>query len=269
MDTGACVLAAIPGADAEEGLGAALTRSTAEAVMASFMAPALLLKAKSKSKKHMAMRMRLFCFSRQYVSCNTFEGKHFRRMLAAGDVNYSKMNHKSLNNWVVKQFHIFLLMHGHATDMAEDFRGGNPFKESLHDGVTLANSKKYQSITDQFIWDYKNWHICIGFKRCIDGTAPGVKKRIEECIARTETAARHASPHRQSAIKLYNKMISDYAALGVAKLMQLLEDGCGVHNDDKIWRDAIGDLIRTRMRAAIDLFPEGIALTKKARDAAK
>ena len=69
------------------------------------------------------------------------------------------MSSKALSNWVVKQFWIFLLVHGYATDAAEDFHGGNAFKESLHDGVTLKNGKKYPAIADQFIWEYRNWHI--------------------------------------------------------------------------------------------------------------
>ena len=42
-----------------------------------------------------------------------------------------------------------------------------------------------------------------------------------------------------------------------------------MHNDDKIWREAIGDLVRTRNKVAIDAFIEGVALIKKVRDGAK
>jgi hypothetical protein len=68
-------LAAIP-----DTVEAALTKDAAETIMATFMAPAVLRKAKTKAKKQMATQMRWFCFSRQYVSGRTFEGKYFRQI---------------------------------------------------------------------------------------------------------------------------------------------------------------------------------------------
>jgi len=61
IDTAACVLAGIPDTAAN-----ALTKDVAESIMATFMAPTVLRKAKSKSKRQMAMQMLWFCFSRQY-----------------------------------------------------------------------------------------------------------------------------------------------------------------------------------------------------------
>ena len=84
VDVAACALAGIPAEDIPT-----LPRLVAEDILKDFIAPALLAKATSKAKNQMAMQMRWFCFNRQYVSQRTFEGKHFRSMLEAGDRDYT------------------------------------------------------------------------------------------------------------------------------------------------------------------------------------
>ena len=114
--------------------------------------------------------------------------------------------------------------------------------------------------------------ICIAFSpftRCLDGVAKAVVAEVKKAVARTVSAKRKEQGRRCEAIKLYNKMIADYAALAVARLMQLEEDGCGMHGDDKIWREAIYDLIRTANKVPVDPFLEGAAVTSRCRDAAK
>ena len=65
--------------------------------------------------------------------------------------------------------------------------------------------------------------------------------------------------------------ISDYAksALKVAELFGHEKEGCAMHNDDKISRSAIGDLVRSRQHNQIDAFEEGNPLIHKAHKCAK
>lgn len=62
--------------------------------------------------------------------------------------------------------------------------------------------------------------------------------------------------------------IADMAALGVARQEQHDEDGCDMHQTDKISRRGIGDLARSKNGVVQDPFPEAQELMNKVHKAA-
>mmetsp|Transcript_35623 Transcript_35623/g.87622 ORF Transcript_35623/g.87622 Transcript_35623/m.87622 type:complete len:467 (-) Transcript_35623:497-1897(-) len=58
------------------------------------------------------------------------------------------------------------------------------------------------------------------------------------------------------------RMIQDGAALSVARLLEFEDEVCGMHSGDKIGQSAVGCLVRTRNRRAVNPFPEGAKVMK-------
>jgi hypothetical protein len=272
VNVAAVVLAAAPRAKlpsfAKVALGKNAPIGSPASVMSEFISQGILLKAASRSKEQLLKQMRFIAFTPCRISARTLTCPHFRAMLRAGDDSYSKLTVQGLNNWLVYMFHLFLCMVGYVTDQCEDFHGGNPFKQILHDGVTLGDHKKYQSIGEQFVWDSQNWHIGIGFQRSLGSDASDVAAKITKCAHRVSSSARWDSVHRKDPDKLYRCGIADFAALGVTRLMELHTDGCSMHNDDKVFRWGTGDLKKSKNKIPVEPFDDGVQFAKQVHSAA-
>jgi hypothetical protein len=114
---------------------------------------------------------------------------------------------------------------------------GNPFVQSIHDGVTLDNHKKNQAFGLQMV--DPNWLcnlvICVGFHRSTNGTNIGVAKLFEDIVFE----------HTGCTLKsILASMVSDCAAIGVSTVAGMeKQEGCDMHDSDKVGKSAIGDLV--------------------------
>ena len=109
-----------------------------------------------------------------HVSKREFEAKYFRNMLReVGDgPKTAILTVKGLKKFVVAEFEMFVEYLKYMIASKAKAAKGNLFAQSLHDGGTLANKKKYQALGLQFVdekWR-KNWVICVALTRCMDGT---------------------------------------------------------------------------------------------------
>ena len=65
-------------------------------------------------------------------------------------------------------------------------------------------------------------------------------------------------------------MRADVAACGVAARLDMPEtEPCGMHQGDKVGAAAIGQLVRSKQKKAINAFPEGVQLMQRCRNIAK
>ena len=67
----------------------------------------------------------------------------------------------------------------------------------------------------------------------------------------------------------YNSKIQDFADLCVARVLSFIEEGCQMHNEDKVGSEAIGVLVKTKNKVEQNAFPAAVALIKMMREWAK
>ena len=150
-------------------------------IMAQFVAKGMAAAALSKAINQKAKVCRWLVFSRTPLSFNMLTDEYFVDMLRSGDPNFSKLRPADVNDWVVKTFHLFLLMLGHVLNDLERKHCGNPFWQALHDGVTVSHVK-FQAVGMQFEWENTNWLVNIGFCRCLNSTAQEVSQLLNQCL---------------------------------------------------------------------------------------
>lgn len=113
---------------------------------------------------------------------------------------------------------MFLLYLKFVLAKLDNYHSQNPFAQAQHDGVTLADGDKYQALGVQFIFESINWNICFGFVACSGGSAPKVAKLFKG-----------VEEDRYLLVGYIIDIISDFAALAVARELGKEENGCGMH----------------------------------------
>ena len=87
---------------------------------------------------------------------------------------------------------------------------------------------------------------------CEDGHAPAVARLLKTTLEPFDIT-----------MDMVHSSAEDFAALAVATALLLEKEGCLMHVTDKVPREAMGLLDRTRMGVAIDDFPEGRHFTSR------
>lgn len=180
----------------------------------------------------------------------------------ATDVSYREsaplLSVYKLKQYINAEYSIFLILLQLIIKLKIEESHGSAFAQSIHDGVTLGNHKKYQSFGLQFIdpgW-LANIVVCIGFVRSKDGTNEGVKDLLVNCCLKT-TGCTLGS--------ICSLMVSDGAAVGVSTAAGIEErESCDMHDGDKVGQSATGRLLRSRRGTPVNPFPDGVALMKLA-----
>ena len=111
------------------------------------------------------------------------------------------------------------------------------FGQGIHDGVMLANHKKYQSLGFQFVdpkW-LANIVVCLGFVCSTDNTNTSVVSLFEDTIL-------SCTGHELDTVM--SIMVSDHAAIGASTAAGIADqEGCDMHDGNKVEQAAIGQLI--------------------------
>ena len=168
----------------------------------------------------------------------------------------------SVKLWVQAEFDLFKMFLCMAITKCQVECLGNPIGQAIHDCSTLADKHKYLAIGLQFIlpgWD-ANMAVALSVVRCDKGTdkylAAVIEKEIEKL---TGTSFK----------ELADSAIQDGAALGVARLLSVEAIVCLMHDNDKLGQSGMGGLVRSKVKKAVNPFPEGQALIEKLRTVAK
>ena len=115
---------------------------------------------------------------------------------------------------------------------------GNQFGKLIHDGVTLENGNKYQSIGLQFVdpcWR-RNIVLCLGCRRSVVNTDLVLADLVRRVVLEVTPSVQNG------------------AVLGVTKHLGMDEiEGCDTHHGDKIDQSTIGELFRSKMKLSIPL----------------
>ena len=138
---------------------------------------------------------------------------------------------------------------------------GNPFAEALHDGGTLDNINKYQALSFQFIgtnWS-RNFVVSIAFAQSNNDKAT----KLYELFTSLTIAHTGFDPK-----DIQGSCGADGADHKVSVLASVEARVCFMHNGDIVGASAVGKLVRTKMKVAINLFSEGNNLISKAHNLA-
>ncbi|KAJ1447811.1 hypothetical protein M885DRAFT_541379 [Pelagophyceae sp. CCMP2097] len=171
------------------------------------------------------------------------------------------LTRRGLVTWVRAEYAVFRMFARQMMLEGREYSKGNPFCQGLNDGATLKNKDKNLAVGLEFI-DPKllqNHTICLGMVRVLDGTNIGVARKVEEV---SQAVLGHSYGD------VFHSTIADFAAIGVCSELDHEEEGCDMHDDDKLGRAAVGDLVRSRKKVVVNPFDDCQAILTKVKDAA-
>jgi hypothetical protein len=242
-------------------------RNDVSDVMGRFIGAGMVHEAFKRGVNQKAMLCRWFVFSRQELTHNTFTCPDHKAVLKAGDANYAAFWPCDVNNWVVRSFHILMLMTAYTMNHNERFHGGNPYWQGIHDGVTVSHVK-FQSFGAQMEFGGINWLLCIGFTHLTSGTGKDVANSFKQCMARIQKIRQKIQkiPARVDMEKSMGACMQDYAAAAVARLLQQAIENCDMHNCDKVLKYGIS--VDGVAGVLADPYPEAQLLVRAVEKAA-
>ena len=127
---------------------------------------------------------------------------------------------------------------------------GIPFGKFNHNGVNSAKGTKFQSFGFQFVkgnFD-ENLVLCLGCVHCDDNSDKGVAALLD--ATSTEVTGKAVED-------IGSLMKSDGAAIGVSRVLDMEDNqGCDMHDGDKIGCAAIGRLTRSKNKVIINAFED-------------
>ena len=140
---------------------------------------------------------------------------------------------------------------------------GNAFGQLIHDGCTLDNGIKVQSVGLQMVsrnFD-ANHVICLCCQESKQNRGADVASLLQEVVLEMTG---------MNLITICGIAVQDRAALSVPAYLGFDEaESCDMHDGDKIGRSAIGELIRSRGKVPVNPFPSGMGLVSKFQNLAK
>jgi len=210
---------------------------------------------------------RSYIYSRGTLSKSSFDDPAMRERDQAlfeaggGTGKAPFLTRRGLVTWVRAEYAVFCMFARQMMLEGREYSNGNPFCQGLNDGATLKNKEKNLAVGLEFI-DPKllqNHTICLGMVRVLDGTNNGVARKVEE-------VSQAVLGHSYGDVS--HSTIADFAAIGVCSELDHEEEGCDMHDDDKLGRAAVGDLVRSRKKVVVNPFDECQAILTKVKDAA-
>ena len=195
-----------------------------------------------------------FIYSSACVSLKVFCDNYFKSMLHAMippsatvpktlDLTIPRLKLMINAEWLA---FIWILRH----ELQKKFQDGlgNTFCQFIHDGCTLESQSKYQAFGLQYTDSNfaSNNVVALTFRRARSSAGESVANLAREEVFNT-TGYRFD--------QIIGCSVQDAAARSVAAHLQLEEETCDMHDGDKIGRSAIGELLRTRNKVAINSFP--------------
>ena len=189
------------------------------------------------------------------VSKRTFDDEFFRDVLRVQNPQCGFLARSKIKYHVAAEYLLFEVAFGWMLEnLHKDFQG-NPFAQGMHDGVTLANKKCYQSMGYQGIYRGVSYTLAFGFRHLRSHVA----KLVGEEFAATLKRYTHLG-----VLVIFYSMISDLAALKVATEL-LIKDiqKCKLHQGGKVGSSGMGLLVKSKNNVVLNPFPAGVALYKK------
>jgi len=212
-------------------------------------------------EKALSSQAQWYVYSTMHISKSEFESIYFKRMISGGEdlEQASVLSQANLKSYVQAEFKVFLTFLEVILKLKYEDAMGNKFAQGLHDGGTLVSKRKYQALALQFVapgW-LKNLVITIALKKS--------SKNADQDVANLWRNVMEERCGGFTFEDMVGRMRSDRAAKGVAgKLEMGEEEVCEMHDTDKLGQSATGGLVRTRMKVAVNPFPEGVELVQRA-----
>jgi len=201
------------------------------------------------------------------VSKRMFHDRYFKQMMqnqAGPGKKAPLLTPYLLGQYVRGEFAVFMKFLNIIIKKKLQQSHGYPFGQGIHDGVTLDSHEKFQSFGIQLVdpnW-MANLVICFGFTPCTDGTNAAVAKLLTDTF-------RLRSGGFELEDQTIEAMVSDRAAIGVSKFVGIKEqEGCDMHDGDKVGQSAVGRLTRSKDKKIVNPFPEGVEVMDAARSLA-
>jgi len=173
------------------------------------------------------------------------------------DADYAKMDRDQMPDWVQSEYDCARALIAAGAAQVREFHKGNAFAQHQHDCVTMKNGVKYVAVGHQLIHDYKNFTVCEGFRRVKPKSS---RKEDETASHQMADQLKQISEDNAMQREDFNSKIQDFADLAVAREMDFEEEGCQMHNEDKVGASAIGSLVRSAGKREVNPFPGGVAL---------
>ena len=184
-----------------------------------------------------------FIYSSATPSLSIFWDEYFKTMLLAmvppqeKPPKYPVITIPKVKTMIEGEYHCFCKLLRNAVASKYKEGKGNPFLQFINDGCTLANKSKYQAFGLQFTDSsfQCNHVVAIAFKRMLSSTSESVAGLAREVIQEVTGFKFN---------EVCGASVQDAAARSVARLLNLEEETCDMHDGDKIGRSAIGELLR-------------------------
>jgi len=194
---------------------------------------------------NLSRMVKWFVYSKMNLPKNVFEEDEFRKM----SPHLPIMTSKALSMWVKAEFEVFLRFLRFMLLRKHTEAGGNPCCQAIHDGGTLNNRRKYQSLGLQFVGAKfcRNFVVAVALTVTEDGTASVVAKKFDDILKERVGL---------STKDLVYSLIADGAAQKVGTELDILSEICMMHAVDKLAKSGAGDLVRSRKGIAVNPFPK-------------
>jgi len=206
-------------------------------------------------------QLRWYVYSKMVVSKAAFEDPFFVDMLNAQNPQAHVVGYKEISVFLEGEFRNFLVFIRHAIESSYQRVKGNKNTQEQHDATTFAiNHRKFQSFAKSFIFEYTAWTVCFALRRCKDSSAAAVAEQYRN--AHFEVVLREVS-------ELAMGSIQDLAAMSTGEELLLHSDyddgndGCGMHQADKVLGWCTGALVKKKNKVVQDGFDEAVALMSK------
>ena len=248
-------------------------------------------------QKALCAQVHFFIYCRQSISKSTLLDPTFRALMRCNDKPGEPtpvLSFKMIEQWVAAEFEIFLRFLRHAMALKHEQAKGNPFAQGQHDAGTLKNHKKVQVQAVQWVDPSFGRNQVVAFALSSLAAIEDDSEQTDEehdCEGRSlaspppmlipaHTDANVAKDYtlnfeKATGLKLKNSVataIQDGGACGVASRLALRlreREICNMHAASKIGAAALGFLVRTRLKKAIDPFPAGKQLCARVLGVAK
>ena len=214
----------------------------------------------TKADKALSAQAQWYAYSSMRISKSEFDSVWFKTMLqTVGDGEKTAiLTKEKLVTFVRAEFNVFLLFLKMIMKKKYTISQGNAFAQAMHDGGTLASKRKYQALAVQFVApEWKgNLVVTIGLLRMLHNADADVANLWKETM-RERTGFEYD--------EIIARMRSDRAAKGVSGQLGMEgEEVCEMHDSDKLGRAAVGSLVRTKNKKAINPFEAGVSFVSRA-----